>query len=264
MSHKPTLVLIPGAWHRAEIWAKVTSLLEAQQYKCVAIDLPSTSGDATTSLDDDIQAVRTAILAETQHGRDVLLILHSYGAAVGQSAVRGLTRHNPGPHPLPLSPSRDPSTATGHVIGLAMMGCGFAQTGVSFLDAIGGVPPPLWRFDASGFARLQGDPRESFYHDLEEEEGKYWVSRLTRQSQRVLREGADAAYAGWLDVPVWYLVTGEDRTLTVEVQRVLVERAREAGADVVVREVRSGHSPMLSRPEETVEFILEAVGALVG
>lgn len=144
------------------------------------------------------------------------------------------------------------------------MGCGFAQTGVSFLDAIGGVPPPLWRFDASGFARLQGDPREAFYHDLEEEEGKYWVSRLTRQSQRVLREGADAAYAGWLDVPVWYLVTGEDRTLTVEVQRVLVERAREAGADVVVREVRSGHSPMLSRPEETVEFILEAVGALVG
>ncbi|RAL63980.1 hypothetical protein DID88_003168 [Monilinia fructigena] len=88
MSNKPTLILIPGAWHRAEIWTKVTSLLETQHYRCMSIDLPSTAGDPTTGLDDDVNAVRDTILAETTLGRDVVLIVHSYGAAVGQSALR--------------------------------------------------------------------------------------------------------------------------------------------------------------------------------
>ncbi|KAB8298130.1 hypothetical protein EYC80_001886 [Monilinia laxa] len=226
MTTKPTLILVPGAWHRAEIWTQVASLLEKQHYKCVSLDLPSTAGDSTKGLYDDIHAVRNAILAETTLGRDVVLIVHSYGAAVGQSALRGLTRR----YPCDLLSTSD--RPTGHVIGLAMMGCGFVQTGVTVLDAMGGSPPPVWRFDESGFAQLQMDPRELFYHDVEEAEAEYWVGRLTRQSQRVLREDREYAYAGWLDVPAWYLMAGEDRMLGVGVQRVWVEGAREVGADM--------------------------------
>ncbi|ATZ55947.1 hypothetical protein BCIN_12g04910 [Botrytis cinerea B05.10] len=233
---KPTLVFVPGAWHRAEIWEKVTSLLEQQQqpYKCIPIELPSTGGDATIGINDDITAVRNVILSETKHGRDVILVVHSYGGAVGQSAVKGLI----------------------------MTACGFAQMGSSFLDAIGGSPPPLWRFDDSGFAVLQLPARESFYHDLTEGEGEYWVSRLRKQSQRVLKEGGEWVYDGWMDVPVWYLMTMDDRTFPVEAQEIFAKMARGAGANVTVREVVSSHSPMLSRPKETMEFIVEAAVSL--
>lgn len=65
-------------------------------------------------------------------------------------------------------------------------------------------------------------------------------------------------------MPVWFLSTTEDKALPVEAQRMMVQGARDAGADVSVREVESSHSPMLSRPEETVGFVLEAVKAFVG
>lgn len=72
MTQKPTFVLVPGAWHTAETWSKVTSLLEAEQYPCVAITLPSTLSDPTSSFLDDIEAVRDAIKVETSQGRWVV------------------------------------------------------------------------------------------------------------------------------------------------------------------------------------------------
>jgi len=256
MSNKPTLVLIPGAWHSAEIWGKVTSILEEQHYKCIPVALPSTAGNPSTTFGEDIDAVRDAIIGEAKQGHDVVVVAHSYGGAVGQSAVKGLTRSKPDD----LQFADDQST--GHVIGLAMMACGFGQTGVSFIDAVGGTPPPLWRFDDSGFATILAPARESFYHDLPEEEGNYWVSKLTKQSQKVLQEG-ERAYAGWKDLPVWYLATTDDKTFPIEAQRWFIQMTKDAGADVTMREVESSHSPMLSKPKETVDFILEVVTSLV-
>lgn len=73
--------------------------------------------------------------------------------------------------------------------------------------------------------------------------------------------GGELAYNGWADVPVWFLATQLDRPLPVEAQRMFVEDARKAGADVTLREIETSHSPMLSRPEETAGVIVEAVAA---
>lgn len=93
MTSKPTLILVPGAWHTPLVYTKIISLLdEAQHFKCTSITLPSTMGDPSTTLLDDITAVRDAITDETNEGRDVVLVCHSYGGAVGCSAVKGLTK----------------------------------------------------------------------------------------------------------------------------------------------------------------------------
>lgn len=77
-------------------------------------------------------------------------------------------------------------------------------------------------------------------------------------------EGGEAAYAGWMEVPVWYLSTTADQALPIEAQRIFVQAAKEAGGDVTLWEVESSHSPMLSKPEETAKFVLEAVVAFTG
>ena len=51
--------------------------------------------------------------------------------------------------------------------------------------------------------------------------------------------------------------------MPIELQRMSVQMARDAGADVTVREFVTSHSPMLSKPEETAQFILEAVAAFL-
>jgi pimeloyl-ACP methyl ester carboxylesterase len=250
MASKPALVFVPGAWHSPETWDKVSALLEAQEYKCVRPALPSTAGNASATFKDDSQAVRNPILEETLKGRDVIVVVHSYGGLVGSSAIKDLTLPKEG---------FTPSTDQGHVVGLIMMATGFAKTGFSFIDGLGGKPPPSWKIDPSGFAEITVDTRELFYHDLPVEEGNYWVSKLKKQSLKPLMEGGEDVYACWTEVPVWYLATTEDKALPIEAQRYFVQGAKDGGADVTIREVASSHSCMLSKPKETADLIVDAV-----
>jgi pimeloyl-ACP methyl ester carboxylesterase len=259
MSTKPTLIFVAGAWHSTETWSKVIKLLEAEGYKCIPVGLPTTTGDASVSFGDDFKAVREAIIGETSQKRNVVLVLHSYGGAVGQSAVRDLTR----PKQATDSASSSTDKQSGYVIGLVMTGSGFGRTGKTFIDNLDGITPPSWTFAPSGFATLNSSPRELFYHDLPEEEAEYWVNKLLPQSSKSMTEGAEYTYSGWLDVPVWYLMTVEDRALPIEVQRTMGQAVRDAGAKITMREVESSHSPMLSKPKETAETILEAVASFV-
>jgi pimeloyl-ACP methyl ester carboxylesterase len=262
MSTKPTLVFVPGAWHRAETWAKLTSILDKQhQYKCISVSLPSTKSDPTATLKDDIDATRDAIQAETTQGHDVVVVMHSYGGIPGQSAIKGLTR----PKGTDATTSTSTATQSGHVIGLIIIASGFVVGGKSFLDHTGGVPPPTWKLNYdTGYAEYVADAREMFYHDLPEEEGKEWVGKLMNHSLKTLTEGGEHGYAGWMDVPVWYIATTEDKSLPIEAQRMFVQMAKDAGGDVTLREVESSHSPMLSRPEETAGIVFDAVKAFVG
>ncbi|KAM5344248.1 hypothetical protein ACJ41O_012785 [Fusarium nematophilum] len=254
MSQKPTIVLVPGAWHGPDTWNKVVSAMEAEGYKCIPVALPTTQGDVSANFSDDVKAVRDSIVAETSQGINVVVVVHSYGGAVGSSALKGLTPPNSA---LPSA-----GETTGHVIGLFMIATGFVVAGLTFLDGLGGKPPPIWECDwENGIANITVDPRELFYHDLPVEEGEYWVGKLQKQALKAFTEGAADAYAGWKEVPVWYLATTEDKSHPTEVQMAFVQRAQAEGGDVKWSEIASSHSPMLSKPKETVEILLEALVA---
>jgi len=133
------------------------------------------------------------------------------------------------------------------------------------MDPFFGIPPPAWRVNKeTGFAELVVSPRDFFYHDVPDEEATYWVSQLRPQSLRALYEGAEYTYAGWQDVPVWYIGTIEDRGLPVAAQRMGIGMAREMGGNIEHRELKTSHSPFLSQPEKTVDIMLEAVEAFTG
>ncbi|KKY39129.1 hypothetical protein UCDDA912_g00840 [Diaporthe ampelina] len=258
MTCKAVFILVPGAWHSASTWDKVASLLVEKGHTAIAVTLPSTSGDPAATFGDDVAHVRGLILTEVSQGHQVIVVVHSYGGLVGESAVRD----------VPTASHPSPDTAQGKVIGLALMATGFNVTNMSFIDGIGGQPPPIWRADEeSGFVVFtEGtDPAELFYHDLPtDEEKQHWVSKLTKQSVKSLFEGREHSYSGWQDVPSWVLMTTKDRGLPVEAQKMMIQTALDAGASVETREIESGHSPMLSHPEETASFLVEAATDLAG
>jgi pimeloyl-ACP methyl ester carboxylesterase len=224
----------------------------------MSITLPSTKDDPDATFRDDFDTARQAISTETSEGRDVVVIAHSYGGMVANSAIKGFAR----PRGVAASTS---TTSNGHVIGLILIASGFTLTGFSFMDPFFGHPPPAWRVNSTtGYAEIVVDPRELFYHDVPEEEANFRVSQLTTQSLRALFEGGEYSYAGWMDVPAWYIGTVEDKGLPVVAQRFSVGMAREMGAQVEHRELRTSHSPFLSQPEETAGLVLEAVEAFVG
>ncbi|AEO59880.1 hypothetical protein MYCTH_2308500 [Thermothelomyces thermophilus ATCC 42464] len=255
MSNLPTLVLVHGAWHRASCFNPITSLLQEKHgLKCILVSLPSTSGSPEATFKDDIDVVQEAIASETSAGRDVVVIAHSYGGMVGSSAIKGFAKKT----------GSAPDVA-GHVIGLILIASGCNLPGLSFMDPFFGHPPPSWRVNKeTGYAELVVSPRELFYHDVPADEAEYWVSQLTTQSLKALFEGGEHSYAGWKDVPVWYIGTIEDRGLPVVAQRLGIGMARAMGGVIEHREMQTSHSPFLSQPKETVGIILEAVEAFTG
>ena len=254
MSALPTLVFVPGSWHNPKCYDPVIKLLQPK-FKCISVTLPSTTGNPAATFKDDLEAARSAISSETAAGCNVVVIAHSYGGMVGNSAVKGFT-------PDPTSQTQPP---TGCVIGIILIASGFTLTGMAFMDPFFGRPPPSWRVNSdTGYAELVTPPRELFYHDLPEKEAEYWVSQLTTQSLKALFEGAEYTYAGWQDVPSWYIGTVEDRGLPVLAQRMTVGMARAMGGNVEHRELQTSHSPFLSQPEATVKIMVEAVEAFTG
>ncbi|KAJ4354105.1 uncharacterized protein N0V89_005838 [Didymosphaeria variabile] len=253
MIEKPTLIFIPGSWHKPQCYEKVIKLLQDEHgFKCIAITLPSTAGNPKATFKDDVDAARNAILSETIAGHDVVVIAHSYGGMVGNSSIKGLTQPQPN--------ATQANSPKGHVIALVLIATGFTITGFSFMDPLFGVPPPFWRVNKeTGYAELTADNRELFYHDLPRKEGEYWVNQLTTQSLKALFEGGKHAYAGWKDAPTWYIGTVEDKGLPVVIQRLQVGAARGQGGTVHHVELPTSHSPFLSMPAEVVAIILRTV-----
>lgn len=275
MSDLPTLVFIPGAWHKPTCYTKITKILqERHKLKCVLVTLPSTAGNPAATFKDDLDAAREKISSETTDGHDVVVIAHSYGGMVANSAIKDFTpQQNTAESsslllstPVCAANKHQSRIATdGHVIGLILIASGFTLTGLSFMDPFFGRPPPSWRINKeTGYAELVTPPRELFYHDLPADEADYWVSQLTPQSLKALFEGGEFSYAGWKDVPAWYIGTVEDRGLPVLMQRMGVGMAREMGARVEHRELHTSHSPFLSQPEDTARLVLEAVEGFTG
>ena len=244
MAAKPTYVLVPGAWHTADCWTKVTEGLKSKGFLSTAVSLPSTKSEPSATLLDDITATRQAIQAATSQGQNVVVVSHSYGGLVGASSIKGLDK--------PETPS------SGRIIGFVVVTSGFSTTGMSFMDLFEGVPPPFWTPNKeTGFADLVTDTRTLFYHDIPVEEGELWASKLTPHSLESLYGGAEHAYAGWKDVPTAYIAATEDQAFPVLAQRMVVQTAREQGKDVIFKELATSHSPFLSQPDEVVTFLVE-------
>lgn len=253
MPNEPTLVFVPGSWHRPTCYDTLIALIEPK-LKCVAVSLPTTAGNPEATFKDDVDAAQELISTETTSGRDVVVIAHSYGGMVGNSAIKGFAK----------SKTESENDGRGHVIGLILIASGYNLTGVAFMDPFFGRPPPGWRVNnETGYAELVTPPRELFYHDLPQSEAEYRISQLTTQSLKALFEGREHVYAGWQDVPSWYIGTVEDRGLPVLAQRMSVGLAREMGGSVEHRELQTSHSPFLSQPVLTAKIIFEAVAAFM-
>lgn len=96
MSVKPTIILVPGAWHKANAYRPLSSGLESAGYKVIGIDLPSVvaEGDEPTpDYDADRDVIAAAIKSEVDSGNQVAIVVHSYGGIPGSEAIKGFEKN---------------------------------------------------------------------------------------------------------------------------------------------------------------------------
>jgi hypothetical protein len=91
---KPTVILVPGGWHVPHHCHTLIKVLQRKGYRAFAVHHATTRNNAPwpNSYHYDEAIVTSALLAESNEGHDILLLMHSYGGFPGSAACRGLLK----------------------------------------------------------------------------------------------------------------------------------------------------------------------------
>jgi hypothetical protein len=88
---KPVILIVPGAWHQAQHYKRVTDGLEKHGYEAAGITLPTFNSRPPNAVwDQDAETVRQLILKNLDAGKDVIVVAHSFGGVAMSEAVKGL------------------------------------------------------------------------------------------------------------------------------------------------------------------------------
>lgn len=124
----PTILFTPGAWHGTWAFDTVRSELEALGYPTDAVALPSVgSSNSSVGIADDAAALASELATLTDAGKNVVMVVHSYGGMVGSAAVEGYGYSD-----------RTAAGLDGGVIMLVYLTAFAAPKDTSLLDALGG------------------------------------------------------------------------------------------------------------------------------
>lgn len=92
-TEKPTILLIPGAWHKASSFEPVAAILRSQGYHVETTTLLSAGGPTSATVADDAEDIRQKNLNDlVAQGKEVVVVMHSYGGIPGTESVKGLAR----------------------------------------------------------------------------------------------------------------------------------------------------------------------------
>jgi pimeloyl-ACP methyl ester carboxylesterase len=220
------VVLVHGSFVDASSWSKVVALLQAQQYNALAVQIP------LTSLADDIAVTRQALASISG---PTILVGHSYAGMVITNA----------------------GTNVSNLIGLVYAAAYAPEQGESHNDLTAKFTPapiskhvvPSYR---SGFRWV--DPPAfppDFIQDV-----PLPVARVLAVSQKPFAPLCFSTPSGapaWKQVPSWYLVSKNDRTINPDLERFMAKRI---GATTI--EIASSHASPVSHPEDVFQLILAA------
>ena len=218
------ILLVHGAWADGSSWLKVIPLLEAKGYHVVSVQIP------LTSLADDVAATKRAIAL--QDGPSIL-VGHSYGGVVITEA------------------GSDPK-----VSGLVYVSAFAPAEG----ESVGSISKPYpqtpigaeIRPDSQGFLSVTSKGiAEDFAQDLSEKEKQLLAA--TQIPVNMTAFGTPVTTAAWKTKPSWFMVAGNDRVISPELEKA---EAQAMKATTVI--VPSSHVIMLSHPKETADVIKDA------
>lgn len=224
-SKKTTAVLVHGAWADGSSWRRVIRLLLEKGIDVVAVQNP------TTSLADDVAATQRVLDAI---GGPVVLVGHSWGGTVITEAgnspnVKALV------YVAAFAPDAGQSTGD-------QVGAHEAPSGISGVTNIG--KDRLMMSVESWISNVA--------QDLPESEARLLAAVQTPLGLATFTD--KVTQAAWSDKPTFYVVSSQDRAVSVELQRQLALKMKAK-----TTELQTSHMSLLSAPAAVAEVIYGAV-----
>lgn len=224
-SRKATAVLVHGAWADGSSWRRVIRLLLEKGIDVVAVQNP------TTSLADDVAA--TQLVLDAIKG-PVVLVGHSWGGTV-----------------ITQAGNRQNVKALVYVAAFA------PDAGQSTGDQVGAheAPPGLGGVTDIGNGKLMMSVESwvsNVAQDLPESEARLLAAVQTPLGLPTFND--KVTQTAWSDRPTFYVVSTEDRAVSVALQRQLAAKMKAK-----TTELQTSHMSLLSAPTAVAEVIYGAV-----
>ena len=137
---KPTVLIVPGGWHVPIHYDPLTNILSSHGFPCVALMLPTVGASPPgKDLYDDIAYISSQLeeLVE-KGGKEVIVIVHSYGGIPGTSAARPFVRKD-----------RAQQGKNGGVIGVLYISSWGMPPGKTTMEAVEGLNIDWMKIDVS-------------------------------------------------------------------------------------------------------------------
>ncbi|KAL3418116.1 hypothetical protein PVAG01_09831 [Phlyctema vagabunda] len=250
---KPTFVLVPGAWHSPDSFGPTTNLLKKAGYPVHGIHLPSTGASPPHKTNEiDVAHIRSQISDILSAGKDIVLVMHSYGGTVGSEALTEYVQE------IEKGTQKE---GQGKVLRLVFCTAFCLPLGGSLGKALGGKPLPWFILNEDETIVSPGTPKEILYNDISDEVAAPLIAQL-----RPLGYGTyftEMTVEPWKVIPSTFILCSEDRAIPLFAQEGMIKQAQEiapSSFDVVER-CDAGHSPFVSQPEWLAEKLVKAAGS---
>jgi pimeloyl-ACP methyl ester carboxylesterase len=281
-------VLIPGSFSSASVYHKVTAQLASRGYEVHETELLSASkqrdvGPATMA--EDAAHIADVISRLVNQGKRVVLGMNSYGGFPGTEAAKGMSK---------AERQQNDSSGSGAVVGLVYIASFIPPVGMSLRMMLSKIQPDIFQDAVSSECQfpfcsslnasdrppiengsltmvdssIQPDymnlnpsiNHKTIFSDLPEDEAKYYMDQMSIHS--TISFSGRLTHPAYKHVPVTYLLTAADKMFLPEYQRATIDAAERDGIVVRTVELDSGHTPMLSMPDEVVQVLLEAAAEI--
>ncbi|EFW98422.1 hypothetical protein CMQ_4274 [Grosmannia clavigera kw1407] len=207
--------------------------MKVDGWETEAVEYPSVGAEPPTKhMPEDAAAIRAVLTPLVEQGKEVIVVVHSYGGVPGASAIQGLGWKQ-----------RAKEGKTGGVSLFIYLSAFVTRKGKCPKELLGGQFLPWMKFDGD-YSRVES-PEKVFYHDLNAEDLKWALDNLKHQSAPIFTDAAD--YEPWHEIDCGYIFCDDDQAIPLPVQEQL---ASALGPDAFFTHLKASHSPFLSMVPE--------------
>ncbi|KAB8255284.1 Alpha/beta hydrolase fold-1 [Aspergillus pseudonomiae] len=249
LNSSPAIVLLHGAFHTPAHYAEFTSILRSKGYEVHVPRLLTMNGVRPPNADlySGSDYIRSYVESLVEAGREVVMLMHSYGGVVGTHALVGLGAE-----------TRKQQGRQGGVVLLIYLSA-FAVTEnnsmMSVVRRFGHEDLIPLAFDiAEDYSTASRDPKKLIIGPgRSDEETDAYVAAMQRWNGKAMYQNAERC--AWREIPVAYIYATEDMNVPMDYQKWFVEKMREEGREVETVEVETGHCPTFTKFEETAKIV---------
>ncbi|KAF2712413.1 hypothetical protein K504DRAFT_401252 [Pleomassaria siparia CBS 279.74] len=246
---RPFFVIVPGASQNPAHYGYLSHLLQLKGYPVFSALLPSVGAAGKVSAEDDAAYVRDKMLLPVldYEENDVIILMHSYSSVPGSAAATGLGKKE-------RAAQGKKTGVIGQIYLAALLPKG--GDGKDIVSAFGGHYPPHIRPDVPANLLRCDDRIGPLYQDVSKDLAN--VVAVSAMAQGMTSFTSPCPRASWdsdeYKGRVAFIRTLKDAAVPLPAQQMMLDGT---GAEWIVKDIESGHSPQISQPEKLTALLVE-------